>query len=329
MKFALFSAQTYDIEAFEKQLAASNHECIFYRQPLSAVNARLAQGCQAVCVFVNDSLDSDCINALQSVGVRYIALRCAGFNNVDREAAYKMGLRIVRVPEYSPHAVAEHSLALILCLNRKLHKAYNRVREGNFSLKGLLGFDLYGKTMGIIGMGRIGQRLSEIMLGLGCSVLAFDPVHSAQWQRRQGFRYVELDQLYAAADIISLNCPLNEDSFHLINADSISLMKKGVMLINTGRGGLIDSKALIDGLKREHIGAVGLDVYEQEDSLFFADHSNDIITDDVLMRLMTFPNVLITGHQAFFTQEAMQKIVDTTLSNLHELETSGSCANEL
>lgn len=257
-----------------------------------------------------------------------IALRCAGFNNVDLSAAKALGLTVVRVPAYSPNAVAEHAVALMLTLNRHTHRAYNRVREGNFSLNGLLGYDLNGKTIGIIGTGRIGTVLARIMIGFGCTVLAFD-VYPNDECRKLGARYVSLDELLLQSDVISLHCPLNKQTHHLIDAESISKMKHGVMLINTSRGALIDTHAVTAGLKSGRIGALGLDVYEQEENLFFEDHSNEIIQDDELERLLMFPNVLVTAHQGYFTREALDAIAQTTMNNLRQIEVGEPCPNQL
>jgi D-lactate dehydrogenase len=270
-------------------------------------------------------VSAETLNLLYQQGVRLIALRCAGYNNVDLETTKRLGMQVVRVPAYSPHAVAEHAIALILSLNRKIHRAYYRVREGNFSLNGLLGFDLYGRTVGIIGTGKIGRIVGQILYGFGCRILAYDPFPN------QGFsefgQYVSLEELYAESDIISLHCPLTASNTHLINEKAISQMKPGVMLINTSRGGLIDTQAVIAGLKEKTIGYLALDVYEKEADLFFEDLSNEVIQDDMFERLLTLPNVIITGHQAFFTQEALQNIAETTLSNITEIETKNTCQN--
>ena len=274
-----------------------------------------------MCIFVNDILDAHHIEILQQKNMRFILLRCTGANQVDLVACHQANIPVANVPSYSPHAVAEHALGLLLCLNRKYHKSYLRVHENNFERKGLLGFDLYQKTVGIIGVGAIGKVFAEICQGLGMHVIAYDPIASSL------VKMASLRQLFRLADIISLHCPLTAESKHIINAHAISLMKPGVFLINTSRGGLIDTKALIKGLKSQHIGAVGLDVYEQEDAIFFEDHSFDIIQDDVLMRLMTFPNVLVTSHQGFLTREALQTIAKTTFANLNQLLASNHCQN--
>ncbi len=317
MKLAFFSTQAYDRQYFDRY--NSTNEIAYFDAPLQEQTTNLADGAEAVCVFVNDQVNAVVINALSEKGVRLILLRCAGFNNVDVQAAKEKGIQIARVPEYSPHAVAEHTVALILTLNRKTHKAYNRVREGNFSLLNLSGFDLYRKTAGVIGLGKIGKVYAEIMLGFGCKVLGYDIIKHPDLEAR-GVSSVSLDELFAQSDIITLHCPLTEQTRHLINAGTIDKMKSGVMLINTGRGALIDAPAVIEGLKKGKIGYLGLDVYEQEDKLFFRDLSADIIKDDTIMRLMSFPNVLITAHQAFFTDEALTEITKVTLKNIDDYQ---------
>ena len=318
MKIAFFSTQPYDIPFFESANQAFGHELVFFTQALEPATIGLAAGAQAVCLFVNDQASEASIAALAKLGVSTIALRCAGFNNIDMEAAKKAGMRVCRVGAYSPEAVAEHATALLLTLTRKTHKAYNRVREQNFALSGLLGFNLHGKKVGVIGTGNIGQAFSKIMLGFGCEVTAFDLIANKEMEAL-GVKYAPLIEVLAS-DIISLHCPLNEQTKHIINAETISYLKKGVTLINTGRGGLLDIKAVIDALKNGTIGALGLDVYEQEEKLFFKDLSSTIIQDDTIQRLMSFSNVLITGHQGFFTREAMEKIAHTTLENISNLE---------
>ncbi len=317
MKIAFFSTKSYDREFFDRYV--STHEMIYFEAPLNKLTVNLAVGCNAVCVFVNDKLDATVLGHLKDAGVKLIALRCAGFNNVDLAAAKKLEIPIVRVPAYSPHAVAEHAVALILTLNRKTHKAYNRVREGNFSLERLTGFDLFGKTVGVIGTGKIGQAFCDIMLGFGCRVLAFDLVAHKPTEAK-GVEYLPLVDIFAQADIISLHCPLNEQTKYVINADTIGRMKEGVMVINTSRGALIDTAAAVEGLKTGRIGFLGLDVYEQEEKLFFNDLSENVIQDDVIMRLLSFPNVLITSHQGFFTAEALTQIAQVTLRNIDEFE---------
>ena len=317
MKIAFFSAKIYDREFFNKNLCG--HEIIYFEAPLNEQTVNLASGCNAVCLFVNDNLNESVLKALSATGIKVAALRCAGFNNVDLAAAKANNIVIVRVPAYSPHAVAEHAVALILTLNRKTHKAYNRVREGNFSLERLTGFDLYGKTVGVIGTGRIGQEFCKIMSGFGCKVLAFDLIANKHLEE-SGVNYLPLIDVLEQADIISLHCPLNEQTRHIINAHTISMMKEGVMLINTSRGALINTRAVIKALKTGGIGYLGLDVYEQEETLFFNDLSENIIQDDDIMRLLSFPNVLITSHQGFFTQEALIQIAQITMQNISDFE---------
>ncbi|WP_020410196.1 2-hydroxyacid dehydrogenase [Hahella ganghwensis] len=321
MKVAIFSAKPYDQEHLNPA-NQGQHELTYFEAHLNPQTAILAKGFDAVCCFVNDTLNAETVRTLGEAGVRMIAMRCAGYNNVDLEAARKFGIRVARVPEYSPYAVAEHAVALILDLNRNIHRAYNRVRENDYSLSGLLGFDLHGKTVGVVGTGKIGVAFARIMSGFGCQVLASDPVENPDLQ---GFaRYVDQELLLREADIISLHCPLLPQTHHLINAETIQMMKPGVMIINTSRGGLIDTPAVIDGLKSEQIGYLGLDVYEEEAELFFEDYSNVLLQDDVFARLLTFPNVVVTGHQAFFTQEALSAIAEITINNLCAFEQSES-----
>ena len=324
MDVAFFSTKPYEQAVFE--LDNTDHTIHYFEPHLTKDTAKLADAHQAVCVFVNDTVDKSTLEKLASLGVKFIALRCAGFNNVDLQAAQTLGLKVVRVPAYSPAAVAEHAIALMMDLNRQIHRAHNRVREGNFSLNGLMGFDMKGKTVGVVGTGKIGQSIIPILKGFGCQVLAYD-VYPNQEAKQLGAEYVEQAELFKRSDIISFHCPLVPQTHHLVNPDTIQQMKPGVMLINTSRGGLIDTKALIEGLKSRQIGSVGLDVYEEEDNLFFEDLSNTVIADDVFSRLLTFPNVLITGHQAFLTREALGNIAETTLSNLTQLEKSESCPN--
>lgn len=326
MRIAVFSTKPYDREFLDAANADLNYEMTFLETRLVGATCSLAADHDALCVFVNDQLDGENLRRLHELGVRYVALRCAGFNNVDLAVADQLGLSVVRVPAYSPHAIAEHTLGLILTLNRQIHRAYNRVREGNFALTGLLGFDLNGKTAGVVGTGKIGAIVAQLLRGFGCEVLAYDV-----WKNPDvvalGAEYVPLEELLTRSDLVTLHCPLMKETFHLIDEEAIANMKRGVMLINTSRGAVVDTKSLIDGLKTGQIGAVGLDVYEEESEYFFEDLSNRIMTDDVLARLLTFPNVIITGHQAFFTREALQQIAHTTLGNLKELETTGKCAN--
>ena len=324
MKIAFFSTKMYDREFFDRY--NTTHEIIYFDAPLNEQTVNLVKGCKAICAFVNDRMTTAVIVALKSYGVELIALRCAGFNNVDINAAKVNGIVVVRVPAYSPYAVAEHAVALILTLNRKTHKAYNRVREGNFSLDRLTGFDLHDKTIGVIGTGKIGQIFCKIMQGFGGKVLAFDIIANKDLEVA-GVTYLPLLEILQKADIISLHCPLNEQTKHIINEQAIGLMKDGVMLINTSRGALIDTPAAISGLKTGRIGYLGLDVYEQEEKLFFNDLSENVIQDDDIMRLLSFPNVLITSHQGFFTEEALSEIAKTTLGNVDAFETGKTLEN--
>jgi D-lactate dehydrogenase len=317
VKVAVFSTRPYD-EHFLNEANADQHELVYFEVKLSPTTAPLAVGHEAVCAFVNDDLSREVLEQLAKGGVRLIALRSAGFNHVDLVAAQELGLTAMRVPAYSPYAVAEHALALLLALNRKLHRAYNRVREGNFSLDGLLGFDLHGKTIGIIGTGKIGAVFAGIMSGFGCRLLAYDPIPNKGLEHLVS--YLSLEQLLTESDVISLHCPLTPETHHLINQTSVNQMKPGVVLINTSRGALVDTPAVIEGLKDGKIGYLGLDVYEEEGDLFFEDLSNHVIQDDVFSRLLTFPNVLITGHQGFFTKEAVVKIAEATMANLTSFE---------
>jgi D-lactate dehydrogenase len=319
MTIAFFSSQPYDKQFFKAHNEGYNFSLQFFEVALSAQTVGLAKGANAVCVFVNDKVDASVIARLKEGGVRFIALRCAGFNNVDLEAAKEAGFRVCRVPAYSPEAVAEHAVALILTLNRKTHKAYNRVREQNFALHGLLGFDLHGKTVGVVGTGKIGQAFCRIMLGFGCRVLAFDVIANRDLEAIS-VEYLPLVELLQQSEVVSLHTPLNEQTRHLINSQTIGYLKQGMMLINTSRGALIDTQAVIAALKTGRIGYLGIDVYEQEEHLFFRDRSGDIIEDDTIQRLTSFPNVLVTAHQAFFTQEALHQIAETTLFHLSSLE---------
>ena len=319
MRVAAFSVKPYD----RGSLAAASAglpiewsiEWSWFEPRLDRNTARLAEGARAVNCFVNDQLDAATLEILATLGVKLITLRCAGFNQVDLAAAARLSLPVVRVPEYSPHAVAEHTIGLMLMLDRRLHKAYNRVREGNFSLDGLLGFDLFGRTVGVVGTGRIGRCVAAILLGFGCRVLAFDPMPEPDLAAR-GVSYVPINDLLAASDIVTLHCPLTPATRHLIDAASLGRMKRGAMLINTSRGGLVDTPAVIAALKTGQLGHLGLDVYEEEADLFFDDRSDSIIRDDIFSRLLTFPNVVITGHQAFFTQNALDAIAAQTVRNL-------------
>lgn len=325
---AFFDAKPYDQESFDRVNRDHGFTIKYFPSRLNPDTAPLATGYDTACAFVNDTIDAAVIDTLYDRGIRLIALRCAGYNNVDFEAAYGR-VHVVRVPAYSPYAVAEHTVALILALNRKTHRAYYRTREGNFNISGLLGFDMHGKTAGVIGTGRIGRVLIGILRGFGMRVLAYDVYPNDEAARELGFEYVDLDRLYAESDIVTLNCPLTSETHHMIDAGSIARMKDGVMIINTGRGQLIDTPALVEGLKSQKVGAAGLDVYEEENRYFFEDFSSTVISDDVLARLMTFHNVLITSHQGFFTREALDNIAAVTLDNIRAFFAGGALANEI
>ena len=320
MACMVFDTHSYDRDAFMLANVGHGHDLRFVEPRLTRDTAAMAAGCQAVCAFVNDRLDAGTIAALQQAGVTLIALRSAGFNHVDLRAAAAAGIRVVRVPEYSPHAVAEHAMALLLALNRKIHRAHNRVREGSFSLEGLVGFDLFGKTCGILGTGRIGSALARILRGFGCRLLATDVSPNETLAGETGLRYVDLDTLFAESDIVSLHVPLTPGTRHIVDARALARMKPGVFLVNTSRGALIDTPALIASLKSGHLGAAALDVYEEEENVFFRDLSDVVLQDDVLARLMTFGNVLLTSHQGFLTREALANIADTTLESLRACE---------
>ncbi len=328
MKVAVFSTKPYDRAFLSEANARHGHELTFFEPRLALETAVLAVGHDAVCAFVNDQLNASVLVALAGLGIRAVALRCAGFNNVDLEEAGRLGLAVVRVPAYSPHAVAEHAVALILALNRKLARANARVREGNFALDGLLGFDLHGRTAGIVGTGQIGAVVARILHGFGCRLLAFDPVRNPECAQL-GVAYVDLPELLAASDIVTLHCPLLPQTRHLIDAEALARMRPGAMLINTSRGALLDTPTVIEALKSGHLGYLGLDVYEEEADLFFEDLSGRVLQDDVFARLLTFPNVLITGHQAFFTREALAAIAETTLANLDDVAAGRDCPNAL
>ncbi|MEM7063878.1 MAG: 2-hydroxyacid dehydrogenase [Cyanobacteria bacterium P01_B01_bin.77] len=328
MKTAFFSAKRYDERSFTEVNADYGHELTFFEPRLTAETASLASGFPAVCVFINDELNGETLRAIAITGTHVIALRCAGFNNVNLDVAKELGLSVVRVPAYSPYAVAEHAVGLIMALNRKLYRAYNRVRDDNFSLDGLLGFDLHGKTVGIVGTGKIGQCFAQIMNGFGCKLLAYD-VRTNPVCEAMDVEYVDLSLLLTRSDIISLHCPLLPSTHHLINEESLQHLKPGVMLINTSRGGLIDTPAVIRAIKSGRVGYFGIDVYEREDSLFFEDLSDTVIQDDTFQLLQSFPNVVITAHQAFFTKEALRNIAATTLSNISDVEKGRGCSNEV
>lgn len=316
MKVACYDTKSYDREHLARFIGPGTGEWVFHEFRLDSTTAETAAGCEAVCIFVNDRADGECLRRLQALGVRLVALRCAGFNQVDLKEAARLGLRVVRVPAYSPHAVAEHTVALLLALNRRLHRAYNRVREQNFSLGGLVGFDLYGKTVGIIGTGRIGRVTAQIFVGFGCRVVAYDPVPDRAWATGAGVGYMTLEELLAQADVVSLHLPLTPETEHLISYRTIGQMKRGAVLVNTSRGKLVDTVAVMEGLRSGHLGGVALDVYEEEEGLFFEDHSGVILRDEVLSLLLAFPNVLVTAHQAFLTNEALTEIARTTVGNV-------------
>ncbi len=328
MRIAVFSTKPYDRRFLDAANRGLKHELLYYEVRLSLETSDLVKDVDAVCAFVNDEVSEAVLSKLAEKGIRLIVLRSAGFNNVDLPAAKRLGITIARVPAYSPHAVAEHTIALLLALNRKIHRAYNRVREGNFALEGLLGFDLAGKTAGIVGTGKIGEIVSKILTGFGCAVLAFDPQPNPACLE-MGVSYVPLDELLASSDIVSLHCPLTPATHHLINHEALGRMKHGMMLINTSRGAVIDTQAVLHGLKEGTIGNLGLDVYEEEADLFFEDLSGRFIDDDAFARLLTFPNVLITGHQAFFTAEALTNIAETTIANITSFERTGQVEYEV
>lgn len=329
MNIAVFSTKSYDKEYFEKYNIDNLHTFTYFEDYLNNKTTNLTLGgFDAVCVFVNDKLDNEAITKLAANGIKLIALRCAGFNNVDLQSAADNNIKVVRVPAYSPEAVAEQAVALIMTLNRKTHKAYNRIREGNFSLDKLIGFNLHNKTVGVIGTGRIGQAFSKIMLGFGCKVLAYDLYENMELIE-EGVKYVTFDELIDTSDIISLHCPLTPETHYLINKETISKMKRGVMLINTSRGGLINSSDAIDALKEQQLGYLGIDVYEQEENLFYNDLSENIIQDELILRLISFPNVLITSHQGFLTNEALEEIAKTTIENISNFEDNIETKNEV
>ncbi len=329
MRIAMFDTHHYDRDAFERANAAFGYDLSFLEPRLTAQTATLGVGFDVICSFVGDRLDREVLGVLHAGGVRLIALRSAGYNHVDIAAAAALGLPVVRVPEYSPHAVAEHAVALVLTLDRKIHRAHVRVREGNFSLDGLVGFDLHGKVVGICGTGRIGSVAARIFAGFGCTILAHDLRPSDALVRELGVRYVTLPELYREADILSLHTPLTPATHHQIDAAAFGAMKRGVLLVNTGRGAVIDSRALIAALKSGHLGGAALDVYEEEEGVFFEDLSDRVLQDDVLARLLTFPNVLITAHQGFLTHEALANIATTTLENVRAFERGGPLRNEV
>lgn len=313
MKVAIFSTYHYDEEFLIR--FNTGHELSFFSVPLTADTVKLAEGFDAICIFVNDTVNANVLGMLHHQGLKLIVLRCAGFNNVDIATATRFGIPVLRVPAYSPEAVAEHAMALILTLNRKTHKAYNRVREGNFSLERLMGFNLHGRKVAVVGTGNIGSAFCRILSGFGCQISAYD-LYPSEAMKKIGVQYGSLEETISDADVVALHCPLTEQTTHMINAGTLKLFKQGAMLINTSRGGLIDTKAVVEALKTGQIGSLGLDVYEQEGNLFFHDRSEDVIQDDLITRLISFPNVLITSHQGFFTKEAMEEIAHITFANL-------------
>jgi len=328
MKIAFFDTKPYDRPAFDRFAEEMGAQIKYFETKLTADTAELAHGYDAVCVFVNDTVDAAVIDELVSLGVRVVALRCAGFNNVDMKYAHGK-LHVVRVPAYSPFAVAEHAMALLLTSIRRIHKAFIRTRDYNFSLSGLTGFDLHGKTVGVIGTGRIGRVFIDICRGFGMKVLCYDKFPAPGLDNGDTIRYVTKEELFEESDIISLHCPLNEETYHIINRDSLAKCKRGVVLINTSRGALVDAQALLDGIKSRKVGAACLDVYEEEADLFFEDYSGHILDDDTLARLISMPNVIVTSHQAFLTEEALVSIAETTLANLRDMLEKGQCENEL
>lgn len=327
-KIAVFDAKPYDVSTFTKVNESYGFKLQFHKEHLDINNVILASGADAVCIFVNAIVDAAVIDRLVELGVKLIALRCAGFNNVDIAAAAGK-IKVVRVPEYSPHAIAEHTLALMLCLNRKVHRAFLRTKDNNFSLNGFLGFDMYGKTVGVVGTGKIGRTVAQVLKGLGMNVLAYDLYPNEAAAKEVGFKYVTLDELYGQSDVITLHCPLTKETEYMICDESIRKMKDGVMIINTGRGKLIHTKHLIDGLLIGKIGYAGLDVYEEEGEYFYEDYSDRLMTDDVLARLLSFNNVILTSHQAFFTQEAMGNIAKTTMDNISDFFNGNELKNEV
>jgi D-lactate dehydrogenase len=327
-KIRLFSAKAYDRAAFDAANASGDHDITYLEARLERATVELAAGADVVCAFVNDDLSAPVLEALRAGGTSCVALRCAGYNNIDLAAAERLGITVVRVPAYSPNAVAEHTLALMLALNRRIPRAFNRVRDGNFALDGLVGFDMAGKTAGVIGTGKIGSIVARLLWHLRCRVLVADPIPDKRLVEL-GVEYVDVNQLLADSDIVSLNCPLNEATHHLIDEAALARMRDGVMLVNTGRGALIDTTAIIAGLKSGRIGSLALDVYEEEGSLFFEDRSDQILDDDVFARLLTFHNVLITAHQAFLTTEALAAIAETTLANVSDIASTGRSVNSV
>ena len=328
MNVAVFSAKPYDRNFLDIANASASHRIVYFDVPLERETVALAADCEAVCIFVNDQADGEVLEALSRGRTRLVALRCTGFNNVDLQAAARLGLKVVRVVTYSPYSVAEHAVALLLAINRKVHRAYNRTRDSNFALDGLMGFDLHGKTVAVVGTGKIGRVFTRIMLGFGCEVIGYDKYPSAEFEAL-GARYSKPGEIGARADIISLHCPLTPETHHVINKDTLGRARRGALLINTSRGGLIDTEAAIEALKSGQLGGLAIDVYEQEADLFFRDLSSTIITDDIFQRLIAFPNVIVTGHQAFFTREAISTICETTINSICEFAAGKPLSNEI
>jgi D-lactate dehydrogenase len=328
-RIVFFGAKSYDRESFDKVNEKFGFELKYFKAHPTLDNVSLTQGATAVCVFVNDPVNADIVRAMADHGVKLIALRCAGYNNVDLQAAAEVGIRVVRVPAYSPHAIAEYALALMLAADRHIPRAVTRTRDGNFSLQGLLGFDLYGKTLGVIGTGKIAKVLVRMLSGFGMTILGYDPYPDEEFALVNAMQYVTLDELFQRSDIITLHCPLTPETRYVINAESIAKMKDGVMIVNTGRGQLIDTNALIEGLKSRKIGSAALDVYEEEGNYFYEDTSDAVIVDDTLARLLSFNNVYVTSHQAFFTREALHNIANTTLRNVKDFVEGKSLINEV
>ena len=329
MKIAFFDTHSYDKKSFVEANKAFNYEIDFRDYKLNENTALTAQGYDVVCVFVNDVVNAEVIKTLSDCGVKLIALRCAGFNNVDLKAAATAGIKVVRVPAYSPYAVAEHGVALLMSLTRHIPQAYLRTKTANFNIEGLTGRDLYGLTAGILGTGKIGRIMADILMGFGMKIIAYDPFPNEQWAKEKNIEYVGLDEIFQRSDVLSLHCPLTEETKHVVNHDRMKMMKHDAVIINTGRGALIDSKALVHALKHGHIGGIGMDVYEEESKYFFSDWSTDIMTDDTLARLLTFPNVIITGHQAFLTTNALKNLAETTLENIKAFAAGAELVNEV
>ena len=329
MKIAFFDTHSYDKNSFVETNKAFDYEIDFRDYKLNENTALTAKGYDVVCVFVNDVVNAEVIKTLAECGVKLIALRCAGFNNIDLKAAAAAGIKVVRVPAYSPYAVAEHGVALLMSLTRHIPQAYLRTKTANFNIEGLTGRDLFGLTAGILGTGKIGRIMADILMGFGMKIIAYDPFPNEQWAKEKNIEYVGLDEIFQRSDVLSLHCPLTEETKHVVNHDRMKMMKHDAVIINTGRGALIDSKALVHALKHGHIGGIGMDVYEEESKYFFSDWSTDIMTDDTLARLLTFPNVIITGHQAFLTTNALKNLAETTLENVKAFAAGAELVNEV